>query len=514
MSQYSRLPQTTSTIKVNLEDEDILESLQNIPSNFDLALNGGTNRSFLSPNPSKTAETSTTLLDPEAFRRLSISTISSIGRARSVSPYPSHPGNEPRTWKNAFKKFWHQNQGLFLVTFSQLFGALMNVTTRLLELEGEGMHPFQVLFARQGLTVIFCMVWMWWNKVPDFPLGQKGIRGLLVARSFTGFFGIFGMYYSLQYLPVADAVVITFLAPSVASYGCYLFLREPFPRSAQYASLISLIGVVMIARPTSFFSSPPSTSTATTPPTNTTTSTSPMDSSFPTPTSGQRLSAVLVAMLGVLGSAGAFTAIRWIGLQVHPLISVNYFSVFCTLISILALTLSAPLHISEDLHFKLPANGRQWSMLLFLGVCGFVMQYLLTKGLAQGGRGGGARATNMIYTNMLFALGLDRMVFGVVPGWWSLGGSCLILGSAVYVAVRKQAAEGYGEDGMRAVGDEESVLGVGIDVGGEEEEMAMLSGGRPAGEAEREQEQAEEMQLLGGGGGRPAVYVDEEVARD
>jgi len=220
-----------------------------------------------------------------------------------------------------------------------------------------------------------------------------------------------------------------------------------------------------------------------------------MDSSFPTPTSGQRLSAVLVAMLGVLGSAGAFTAIRWIGLQVHPLISVNYFSVFCTLISILALTLSAPLHISEDLHFKLPSTGRQWSMLFFLGTCGFVMQYLLTKGLAQGGRGGGARATNMIYTNMLFALGLDRMVFGVVPGWWSLGGSGLILGSAVYVAVRKQAAEGYGEgDGMRGVGDEESVVGVGVGVGGnvgvEEEEMAMLSGGRPA------------------------EYVDEEVGRD
>jgi hypothetical protein len=72
MSQYRLLPQD-STSKLNLDDEDILESLQNIPSHFDLALNGGPNRAFLSPNPRKDVDAS--LLDPEAFRRLSISSV-------------------------------------------------------------------------------------------------------------------------------------------------------------------------------------------------------------------------------------------------------------------------------------------------------------------------------------------------------------------------------------------------------------------------------------------------------
>lgn len=80
----------------------------------------------------------------------------------------------------------------------------MNATTRVLELEGDGMHPFQILFARQGLTAIFCTAWMWWKKVDGFPLGHRGVRGLLVARACTGFFGIFGMYcklyFSLQHL--------------------------------------------------------------------------------------------------------------------------------------------------------------------------------------------------------------------------------------------------------------------------------------------------------------------------
>jgi hypothetical protein len=192
---YQPLTQSSTTKLALTENAEIYDSLHNIPSNFDLALNGGMSRTFLSSNPPKGTETS--LLDPEAFRRLSVSTASSIAGARSVSPYPyasaSHPSS-PRTWKALFLGFWQQNQGLFLVTFSQLFGALMNATTRVLELEGEGMHPFQILFARQGLTAMFCTAWMWWSGVEDFPLGKRGVRGLLVARACFGFFGIFGMY--------------------------------------------------------------------------------------------------------------------------------------------------------------------------------------------------------------------------------------------------------------------------------------------------------------------------------
>lgn len=124
---------------------------------------------------------------------------------------------------------------------------------------------------------------------------------------------------------MADAVVITFLVPSVASYGCYLFLKEPFPRSAQYASLISLLGVVMIARPTSFFTSTASTDTTVSTPSNTTSAS--MGSSFPVPTSGQRMSAVLVAMIGVLGSAGACKSTFPLYLYIHYLATLESASV-------------------------------------------------------------------------------------------------------------------------------------------------------------------------------------------
>jgi hypothetical protein len=43
----------------------------------------------------------------------------------------------------------------------------------------------------------------------------------------------------------------------------------------------------------------------------------------------------------------------------------------------------------------------------------------------------------MVYTQMLFALAFDEFVFGVTPGMLSILGSTLILGSAIYVAVKK-----------------------------------------------------------------------------
>lgn len=62
-------------------------------------------------------------------------------RGISRSPAP------PRSWRSRWEAFWSKNKGLALVMLSQFFGALMNVTTRLLETDGshgKGMHPFQV----------------------------------------------------------------------------------------------------------------------------------------------------------------------------------------------------------------------------------------------------------------------------------------------------------------------------------------------------------------------------------
>ncbi|KAK0370176.1 integral membrane protein DUF6 [Colletotrichum limetticola] len=381
------------------------------------------------------------LPDPDSFRRFSTSPFQN-GRTSPLPGAEYPPTVLQSSQKNTkLAAFWQTNKGVVLVALSQLFGALMNLTARLLELEGEGMHPLQVLFARQSVTMVCCCLYMYYMKTPDFPFGKKEIRWLLVARGVTGFFGIFGMWYSMMYLPLAEATVITFLAPSVAGYVCYLALREPFTRNEQIGTVIAFFGVVLIAHPTSLFSGD-STSTAAatapeTPGPNNGTMTSTLPGLNHQATTAERLMAIGVAIVGVFGAAGAFTTIRWIGKRAHPLISVNYFATWCTIVCTVVLTTAPMLEIGQPaLRWGLPQTGRQWLFLVLLGVFGFVMQFLLTAGL---GTDRSNRANAMVYTHMLFAAGFDRFIFGNVMGWMSLAGCGLIIGSALWVVLTKRA---------------------------------------------------------------------------
>lgn len=331
------------------------------------------------------------------------------------------------------------------------------------------LNHFQVLFARMSITVALSSLYMWKVKTPHFPFGPKGVRLLLVVRGIGGFLGVFGMYYSLLYLPLADATVITFLAPSLACWACYYILKEPFTRLEQIAALISLFGVVLIARPSTLFAlasgsgeapesggagdvagNPGLGANSTVP-----SETDPYSMAHVTPV--ERAMGVGVAMVGVFGAAIAFTTIRWIGKAAHPLIVVNYFATWCTIVS-MCVMLFAP-----GVGFLFPANLKEWGLLVGLGVSGFVMQYLLGAGLAYEKS---SRATNMVYTQMLFALAFDKLIFGTTPGLLSIAGSSLILGSALYVAMAKAKAS---KSEAQVQADEEQALVENVELHGLEE---------------------------------------------
>ncbi|XTI93079.1 hypothetical protein V2W45_1428879 [Cenococcum geophilum] len=149
-------------------------------------------------------------------------------------------------------RWWLHNKGVVLVLTSEMFGALMNTSTRLLETscdDAGGMHPFQILFARMAVTFVLSSVYMRYSKVPYFPLGMKEVRRLLLFRGVAGFVGVYGLYYSLQYLPMAEATVITFLVPVITSWACSLLLHERFSRTQQICGFISFIGITLIACP-------------------------------------------------------------------------------------------------------------------------------------------------------------------------------------------------------------------------------------------------------------------------
>ncbi len=94
------------------------------------------------------------------------------------------------------------------------------------------------------------------------------------ANSYNRFFGLLGIYYSLQYLSLSDATVLTFLTPSATAVAGYFLLGERFARKDAAAGrktldplysesvvnfvffvrvVLSLLGVILIARPQALF---------------------------------------------------------------------------------------------------------------------------------------------------------------------------------------------------------------------------------------------------------------------
>lgn len=166
------------------DDDEHLYFLNEIPSSLDRALNISSKAphshfvAIASPRGSSSSSSaSSSSLSPRHPARASLAT------SRRYAPL-----------FNPIKSFYRRHEAPILVITSQLFGAGMNVVTRLLENEDEGMQAFQVLFVRMFITVCGCLAWGYWAKLPDFPLGKRGMRKWLFARAATGFWGIFGMY--------------------------------------------------------------------------------------------------------------------------------------------------------------------------------------------------------------------------------------------------------------------------------------------------------------------------------
>ncbi|KAJ6190173.1 hypothetical protein N7519_000194 [Penicillium mononematosum] len=344
--------------------------------------------------------------------------------------------------RHAWQVWWLRNKGMGLVLLAQAFAASMNVMTQVLEIHSS-MHPFQILFARMSITAVASYLYMYIASTPS-PLGTRPVRGLLLLRALFGFTGVYGLYYSVQYLPLSEATVITFLSPIISCYACSLLIPgETFSRKQLLAGLISLGGVVLIARP--FSKRDPSMTIAT--PTATAAwalglSTSTVDRPPSETDSYHHVMATIVAFLGVLGASGAYTSIRMIGRRAHPLVSVTYFSSVTTVISFVAM-LTVP-----SVPFRVPNTVVEWTLLTGLGVCGFLLQFLLTAGLSyvppasvSDGKpmAQGARATSMVYMQMFFAVFYDKVVWGSTLSPISWVGSGIILACAVYVAFAQES---------------------------------------------------------------------------
>ena len=219
---------------------------------------------------------------------------------------------------------------------------------------------------------------------------------------------------------------------------CFLWLREPYTVKEASAGLIAFAGVLLVARPPWLF---PDSSVAPSshqveklkdPNDDGLTFLAlgmPVGNTSATPISAhQRTVAILLAILGACGAAMAYATIRVIGKRAHSLISVTYFAFIASTGSALIIFLH------PDITFTMPENLSQWGLIAIIGFAGFLLQFLLTEGLQREKAG---RATNLTYLQLVFALIIERTVWGTTPPLESFMGAILIIGAAIWVSLQK-----------------------------------------------------------------------------
>ena len=128
--------------------------------------------------------------------------------------------------------------------------SLIGMTTLLAKIlgqgvEGESLHPFQISAGRFFFALLTLLVFSLFYKFRF----QSPNYMVHFGRSIFGWAGVTMMFAAVVFIPVSDAVSITFLNPVIAMFLAIYFLKESISKMRWFAAMVSLTGALILLRP-------------------------------------------------------------------------------------------------------------------------------------------------------------------------------------------------------------------------------------------------------------------------
>lgn len=263
---------------------------------------------------------------------------------------------------------------------SAFFFSLMSVFVKL---AGQTLPTLEIVLARGVVLVV--LTWAMLRRMGIHPWG--GRRRLLAVRGLLGFVALTCFYYAVIHLPLADATVIQYTNPVWTALIAAVVLDERLRRIEVVGTLASLLGVVLIARPSFLFD---------------------LGAAALDPL------VVGVALAGAIFSAAAYVTVRALGSTEDPLVIVFYFALVN---AVAAIPLAAPVLVWP--------SPVEWLLLLGVGVSTQIAQVMMTHGLKRERAG---RAMAVAYLQIVFAALWGMLVFDEIPDAWIVSGALLVMG--------------------------------------------------------------------------------------
>ena len=134
-------------------------------------------------------------------------------------------------------------RGIAFMAGGFFFYATSDMLAKLLT---QSMHPLQVAWTRQLGLLAFVLVLLVRHGLPILRSRHPGLQ---VSRGITAVLTATSFIFALAYVPLADAVAVTFVAPFLVTALAALILRERIGPRRWIAVALGFVGTLVVIRP-------------------------------------------------------------------------------------------------------------------------------------------------------------------------------------------------------------------------------------------------------------------------
>ncbi|XP_071532819.1 solute carrier family 35 member G1 [Panulirus ornatus] len=284
--------------------------------------------------------------------------------------------------------------GLFMAVLSSLFFSLCSLIVKVLA----DVNPMELAVFRFVGILLPTLPLLVRRGDPAFPRGR---RFMLMLRGLVGATSLMLQFYAFRHMPLADASVIVFSVPVFVAVFARVFLGEPCGLFHGVVIILTVAGVILIARPPLLFGSLSDAYTS------------------------ENWWGAAAAIGGTVVAANVYVILR--------VLKGLHFSVIMTNFAVVALFLTPVVSwFSGDL--CVPRCGNERYLIVAIGVFSFGGQILLTKALQleQAGPVSIARTADVV-----FAFIWQAIFFQELPDMLSLMGALLVTSCVFLTGLRK-----------------------------------------------------------------------------
>jgi drug/metabolite transporter (DMT)-like permease len=265
------------------------------------------------------------------------------------------------------------------------------------------MHTFQLVFFRN----LFGLLWMapWLLSYGAAAL-RTGRVGFYVFRSSLGLVGMYGSFYAVTHMAMADATALSFTAPLFATVGAVLFLKEKIRLRRTVATLVGFIGVLIVLRPGPETLNP----------------------------------VAFIALIGAAAGAASILVVRSLSRTESANAIVVYMVLFL-----------APISLPAAIWVWVWPSWTDLGLMVVLGGLGTMGHLAVTRAYAM------AEATAVLpydYLRLPITAAAGYLIFSELLDQWTVIGAAVIAISSIYIARREaKVARSLGVAGRSAIGD-------------------------------------------------------------